>query len=301
MNQLNKRNTKKLNILVLQEYAINKGGKLLTCFYTNSSTKMLWECAKEHSWEACWNDIRSSRWCPHCAGHIRASLQSCKELAKLKQGYCLSTEYINNNSLLIWQCSLGHVWKSSRCHIKQGSWCPTCVNKAKPTINQIKKFAKALGGSLLSSKYVNNRVKLLWRCKENHSWVASWKDINGNNSWCPECSAFKTEKKVKSLLEKKLDITFNKTRFRYDNKRYEFDGYNKEYKIAFEYHGYQHYVYPNYFHKTKELYFAAQQRDKVKEQYCTKNGIKLIIIPYTKEKELEMYIAELKVEKYVTK
>ena len=62
---------------------------------------------------------------------------------------------------------------------------------------------------------------------------------------------------------------------------YEFDGYNEEHKIAFEYHGYQHYVYPNFFHKTEKDFLSNQERDKAKEEYCKENNIKLIIIPYT--------------------
>ena len=82
-----------------------------------------------------------------------------------------------------------------------------------------------------------------------------------------------------------------KTRFKYNSSTYEFDGFNKENKIAFEYHGIQHYIYPNYWHKTEDIFKAAQQRDKNKEQYCQENDITLIVIPYTEEKNLELFIA----------
>ena len=49
---------------------------------------------------------------------------------------------------------------------------------------------------------------------------------------------------------------------------------------------------PNYWHKTKEIFELAQQRDKIKEQYCVENNITLIIIPYTEENKLKLFIAD---------
>jgi hypothetical protein len=138
---------------------------------------------------------------------------------------------------------------------------------------------------------------MLWKCKEGHQWEAKWTDIKNNNSWCPECASFKTEYKCKELLEQTFGFEFKKTRFYYANnnkhKYFEFDGYNKENKIAFEYHGYQHYIFPNFFQKTLEIHENAKQRDMDKVIYAKENNIKLIIIPYTEEKNLESYIKEI--------
>ena len=114
--------------------------------------------------------------------------------------------------------------------------------------------------------------------------------------WCPECSSFKTERLCKELLEHKLKVSLKKTRITYNNTWYEFDGYNEEYKIAFEYHGIQHYKYPNYWHKTEDQFLKAHQRDKMKELYCKENNITLLVIPYTKEKALDSYISQLTLE-----
>ena len=76
-------------------------------------------------------------------------------------------------------------------------------------------------------------------------------------------------------------LKLNKHTFMFGKQKLEWDGYNKESKIAFEYQGYQHYEYPNYYHKTKTVFLKAQERDKLKEQYAKDNNIKLIIIPFT--------------------
>jgi len=61
----------------------------------------------------------------------------------------------------------------------------------------------------------------------------------------------------------------------------ELDIYNDELKLAIEYNGIQHYKYIPHFHKNEEAFKAQQYRDKLKEERCRQNGIKLIIVPYT--------------------
>jgi hypothetical protein len=61
----------------------------------------------------------------------------------------------------------------------------------------------------------------------------------------------------------------------------ELDCYNDELKIAAEYNGIQHYVYPNPFHKTEEEFQKQVTRDEIKYQLCEDNGVYLITVPYT--------------------
>ena len=286
----------KPNITELQEYAINKGGKLVSTEYINNITKMLWECEEGHQWEAKWTDIKNKKsWCPGCSS-LKPNITELQEYAINKGGKLVSTEYINNITKMLWKCEKGHEWKANWGSIKNSnSWCAICARKAKPDIIELQNFAKSKKGKLLSTTYIDNSNKLLWECKETHQWEANWGHIKNSNTWCPECASFKTELRCKELLESKFGFTLTKTRFLYDSKRYEWDGYNEDHKIAFEYHGYQHYIYPNYFHKTEEQYLKARQRDIEKVQYAKENNIKLIIIPYTEEKNLEQYIEEITV------
>jgi hypothetical protein len=60
----------------------------------------------------------------------------------------------------------------------------------------------------------------------------------------------------------------------------ELDCYNEELKIAAEYNGIQHYVYPNPFHKTYDEFISLVRRDQYKVKQCDKNGVYLISIPY---------------------
>ena len=54
------------------------------------------------------------------------------------------------------------------------------------------------------------------------------------------------------------------------------DIYFPKYKLAVEYHGEQHFKYPNYFHKTKKEYEAARKRDRLKKGLLIGQNIKYI-------------------------
>lgn len=61
----------------------------------------------------------------------------------------------------------------------------------------------------------------------------------------------------------------------------ELDCYNPELKLAVEYNGIQHYQYTPMFHKTKDAFFNSKYRDKIKKELCEKEGVLLIVVPYT--------------------
>ena len=76
------------------------------------------------------------------------------------------------------------------------------------------------------------------------------------------------------------------------NKFLELDMYNDRLKLAVEYNGRQHYEYIDYFHKKKENFLIQQYRDELKKLYCEKEGVKLIVIPYTikKQEDIKGYL-----------
>ena len=53
------------------------------------------------------------------------------ELAKKRNGECLSTEYINAHTKLLWKCADGHEWEAKPNNIQQGKWCPICARRKK--------------------------------------------------------------------------------------------------------------------------------------------------------------------------
>jgi len=74
-------------------------------------------------------------------------------------------------------------------------------------------------------------------------------------------------------------------------KNCELDLYCEELNLAVEYNGYQHYIYPNCFHKNKIEFIAQLRRDAFKKKMCTLHNLPLIVVPYNVRKEfIENYI-----------
>jgi thiol-disulfide isomerase/thioredoxin len=143
--------SKKLTIEEMQKIAKERGGVCLSNQYVNTATKLRWRCKEGHIWEATPDPIKRGHWCPKCAtitkaNARRSNIQEIQDLAKSRDGVCLSTEYINYNTKLKWQCKEGHVWEATSSHIKSGSWCPYCAGMVKSTIEKMQKLAESKGG-----------------------------------------------------------------------------------------------------------------------------------------------------------
>ena len=61
---------------------------------------LLWQCSIGHKWLASLERVKNKNsWCPECNRH---SIETAKSLARTKNGDCLSSDYVNNKTLLQW-------------------------------------------------------------------------------------------------------------------------------------------------------------------------------------------------------
>ena len=103
-------------------YALSKGGKCLSTEY-KPNKKIRWKCHNNHEWDV-WFNRSSTSWCRECN---RITIQDCQEIALLRKGQCLSTEFENCHKKMKWKCNKGHIWDAALKHIKYDStWCPNC-------------------------------------------------------------------------------------------------------------------------------------------------------------------------------
>lgn len=273
---------KRLSIEDMHELARKRGGKCISKTYVNSRTKLVWECKKEHRWEATPNNIQRGKWCPYCGGNITLTIEEMRQLAKDKGGKCLSNRYVNNETKLSWECAKGHRWEAIPNSIKRGSWCRKCEGLEKPSIEDIKIIATERGGICLSEKYKKARAKLLWECNEGHRWKATWEKIKFGN-WCPECSAGLGERICREFFSQLFSNDFPKARPEWllnnDGNQMELDGYCKPLRLAFEHQGEQHYSTKTHYITTEDNLVKRQKDDNLKKQLCDQHGIHLICIP----------------------
>lgn len=176
----------------MQSIAAHRGGKCLSERYGNAKSSLEWSCAEGHVWPAAPDKIKQGEWCPVCARHQPHSIVLMQELAARRGGHCLSHEYRNTGTPLLWQCHDSHRWKAAPSSIIAGTWCPYCARTARLTRTQMQRIARRRGGRLLSETYENNSIPLHWECKRGHHWWATANKVKGSKrrhgTWCPVCA-----------------------------------------------------------------------------------------------------------------
>ena len=185
---------------ILQDLAIEQGGKCLSNSYLGSDKKHFFMCSKGHEWEASAINIKSGTWCPKCKPEkigqsIRKhSVESMNGLASKKSGKFLSTIFESVNNKYEWECALGHVWMAAPSDINKGTWCPVCANNGLlGSLESMRVLANSKGGECISLAYVNSQTKLRWKCRNGHEWEARPDNVKNRNSWCPICSKKRTD------------------------------------------------------------------------------------------------------------
>ncbi|WP_423798172.1 zinc-ribbon domain-containing protein [Neobacillus sp. SAB-20_R2A] len=262
-----------------------------------STQKVWWICQVcKHEWQENVNRRYHGSPCPICKKkkieEVKTTcLNEMKDYANSKGGVCLSDKYINAHKKLIFECKEGHRFEINANKIRTYStWCRKCTFKEiadsqRGTIEDMKVLAKEKEGKCLSDVYINAREKLLWECKKGHTWEATPDNVK-RGSWCPTCKIFINEEKCRFIVQNLTGKSFPKIRSIFNN-AFELDGYNDELKIGFEYHGRQHYQFIKRWHKTVEDLNKRINDDELKIELCKVNGIRLIVIPYSLDTDIQ--------------
>ena len=127
---------------------------------------------------------------PATRDSCKAQYEEMRGLAISRGGRCLSSEYLGSRSKLLWECDRGDRWQALPTSIAQGFWCPTCARNQRLTLSQFQDMAASRGGACLSSRYVNERTMLTWRCAEGHQWNATPNKVK-RGSWCSICAVLR--------------------------------------------------------------------------------------------------------------
>jgi hypothetical protein len=104
-------------------------GNCTSLEYINARSKLTFTCSKKHQWDQTFDLILTGKWCPHCSGNAKGTIEQMCQIAKERQGKCLSKKYINSQTKLKWQCNQGHAWEAVPSSIKLGTWCAVCARE----------------------------------------------------------------------------------------------------------------------------------------------------------------------------
>jgi hypothetical protein len=294
---------KKWTIEKCKKIASERGGECLSDIYINYDTKLSWKCKYGHKWKTRMDNIVQDKWCPKCGRKVLRktdlTVSKLKKIALEREGLFLSEVFINNKLPVKWQCKEGHQWKARTDNVLLGKWCPKCGNLEKGqyrklNIEHCQEIAASRNGKCLSKKYKNCTTNLLWQCNKGHKWHQKLQVIKRGH-WCPHCLN-KNEQECRRIFGFLTGLKFIKCRPKWlrnpnTNRSLELDGYNKYYKIAFEYDGQQHYK-PTYATDESKV-FKTKKRDAIKDSLCVKHGVSLIRIPYWIKDKEDFIIKEL--------
>jgi len=162
------------------------------------------------------------------------TLNEMKQIAKERDGKCLSEIYVNAFKPLRWQCNKdSYIWESPAMSVKnQGSWCPRCAKNLPLTIEKLTEKALEKGIEIIPKTIKNQRTKLKIKCKAGHFRTMLASSIMSGKG-CRKCffekmaveRRQKTYAKVKSIVEakggtmisKSYDIGYQKLKIKCNN------------------------------------------------------------------------------------
>lgn len=193
---------------------------------------------------------------------------------------------LNKHTMWHCQCSCGNEKDVQGTHLKSGaSLSCGCLHKEYIHKTKTKNLLGQQFGMLTVIKEAGSESNFVtWICKCECGNITH--PIRGNNllsGMTKSCGcthiSHGEQKIIKILKENNISYehqkSFDDCRFPNTNQKAFFDFYvSNSYLI--EFHGEQHY-------KERALFYSTDgvERDKFKEEYCRKNNIPLIIIPYT--------------------
>lgn len=281
-----------------KEYALTKNGQCLSNEYLDQKEKMIWSCNTHGIWEESYkNVIARNLWCSKCRNILTPAeyLEKARQHAINKDGLCLSVEYIDQKSKIIWSCNTHGQWESDYGNIVVNDrWCPECFKKEKQLscLSKAHEYAKSLGGECLTTTFNANSDMFEWKCQyDRHpKWQSKYNTVLGNKSWCPECGIYyQKENQFRKILEYLLGFRLDKAKPEWNinpksGHLLELDGYNDQHKFAFEYQGRQHYQ-DNIFANSNQTLEYTQYKDKIKYEHCIEQGVTLLVIDGRKKVE----------------
>ena len=215
-------------------------------------------------------------------------------LSKQKHGniYDLSkVVYRNNISPIIVGCKThGFVKILPLTHIN-GVGCPVCAiievgDKKKKSFEHFIKKSKEVHGNKYEYKNFESyksRTEVQIKCKK-HGWFTQLAYAHLRGQGCPKCKESYGERLIR------LYLSNNEIKYKYQkkfndckNKSYLFfDFYIPSKNVLIEFDGEQHFkVTRNETFGGKEVLKKIKENDRIKNNYCKQNNIKLIRIKYT--------------------
>lgn len=279
----------------VKSYIENQNQTLLSDTYKNAKSKLKIQCEFGHIYYPTFYNFKNkmSR-CPKCKGVSKFSYEEVKAYIEKFNYKLISKEYLNNKFLIKVMCNKGHEYSVTFDNFKnKNKRCPVCNGGVSLTYEYVKEYIDEVGYSLISKEYINAKTKLQLMCDKGHYFESTFDNFKSNGSRCPKCNRSIGEERVSYYLSKHTikyaeQYRFDECKFKYT---LPFDFYLPDYNILIEYDGIQHFEIIEYFGGL-DGFIETKIRDTIKNDYCKKNNIQLLRIPYWEFDRIEEILKE---------
>lgn len=285
--------------------------------YVNSFEKLSFRCLNPKCNEIfymSWNSVYSGHGCSVCDGRQVGKYNNLNYLRPeiaAEWNYNLNTLKPENvvefsTKKVYWKCSsCGYgengEWFSSVFNRSKGTGCPACAGKVVSDKNRLSTLYPEIAAEWHPSKNKNLTSKdvsygsgkrVWWLCPNGHEYFSSIAGRTLEGKACRKCKSSKGEKIISNILENMGVKNIEQYKFP-DCKHVRplpFDFYLPDYNICIEYHGRQHYEPVDFGGKgrdwAKKEFEKIIKKDFIKNKYCHKNNISLIVISYFKKDKI---------------
>ncbi len=290
--------SKKRTYQEIYDYFKSQGCELLSTEYINAHQKLQYKCPNGHIHEMTWNNFQRGKRCPKCRDEKLREQRRHDESIVIKafedEGYKVKSKYYNARTPVKYICPNGHENECSYDNWMKGNRCPECCRNVW-SIEKAREYLQQFDYELLEEEYVNSSKLMKMKCPKGHIIFKSLSNFYAGHR-CPCCNEYKSMKEIENILNKyNID---NLREYRFNDcrniKPLPFDFYLPDYNTCIEYDGEQHYKALDFYgigkEEAKKRFEEGKERDRIKDQYCKNNGIKLIRIPYWEFKNSEEII-----------
>lgn len=256
--------------------------------YKNTHTKIKIQHNCGNVFEMSAHNFLGGQRCPKCQhrSYKKTTDEFKQEVYDLVgDEYIVDSEYINNKIKIKFIHSVcNNEYWATPTDFLSGYRCCYCYGNMRKTQEQFEDEIFEIFGDeyKVLGEYKNFITKVLVRHNScGNEWYARPSDMLFHKSGCPACNKSKGELQVEKFLKlNNINFVLQK---RFSDCKYKntlpFDFYLPDYNTAIEYDGHLHYMSVDFF-GGDEKYEYRKKLDKIKTEYCTKNNIKLIRIPY---------------------
>lgn len=287
----------------------NTNCELIDIIYKRSKSLLTLKCECGNNFKTTFEKVRfrNKIQCNDCSGRKSHTIKDVKRyIEENSECKLLSTEYKTVDDKLELKCKCGNNFKTTFYNFRKGKMCcNNCTNeimsiKSGFDINYIKDFIKNNSEcELISTTYINAREKLKFRCKCGKIFETTFDKFRAGKRRCNVCSKKTSRGEYKTImyLEKKKIEYKEQYKFKNcrDKKPLPFDFYLPKLNICIEIDGEGHYE-PFRFSKDKneniQHFVNTKKHDKIKQDFCMTNNIKLIRIPYWKFDNIDKCLEE---------